>query len=121
MTQSIEKLSASSIAGGAVIESLDYEVQRALDNIIDPNTPAKGARTVTLTIKIMPEEGRDEAKITFVAKSTLQPAAAVETRLFIHDQKGVAVASEYVKPEPQKQAALPANVSKIAAAGGSEE
>jgi len=121
MAQSIEKLSASSIADGAVVEALDYEIQRALDNIIDPNTPAKGARTVTLTIKLMPEESRDEAKITFVAKSTLQPAAAVETRLFIRDQKGVAVASEYVKPEPQKQAKLPENVHKIAAAAGGEE
>jgi len=117
----LDKLSIAGIADGAAVEALDYELQRALDNIVDPNTPAKGARTVTLTVKIMPEANRDEAKVTFTAKSVLQPAAAVETRLFIHDQKGVAVASEYVKPEPQKQAKLPENVHKIAAAGGTEE
>ena len=121
MKESIEKLSAGSIAGGAVVEALDYEIQRALDNIIDPNTPAKGARTVTLQIKFVPEPDRCEAKVTFIAKSNLQPAEAVDTRVFIHDQKGHAIASEYIKPEPPAQHPLPVGVTSIAAAGGRGE
>lgn len=116
----LDTLSAGNIAGGAVIEALDYELQRALDNIIDPNTKAKAARTVTLQIKLMPNDERNKATVSFIAKAALQPAQAVETDVYIFDQKGHAIASEAIAPDMPKQADLP-GVTRIAAVGGIKE
>lgn len=118
--ETIEGLSSGTLAGGAVIEALDYELQRALDNIIDPNTKAEAVRTVTLQIKIKPNDARSKAAVSFIAKSTLQPAQAVDTDVYIFDQKGHAVATEAAAPELPKQRELP-GVTRIAAAGGSKE
>lgn len=118
--QELEGLSAGTLAGGAVVEALDYELQRALDNIVDPNTKAEAARTVTLQIKIKPNESRNKASVSFIAKSTLQPAQAVDTDIYIFDQKGHAVASEAQAPDAPKQGDLP-GVTRITAAGGAKE
>ena len=115
----IESMSAATLAGGAVIEALDYELQRAFDNIVDPNTSETGTRVVNLQIKIKPKD-RGKAEVSFIAKSVLQPAKAVETEVYIFDQKGKAVASEYVRPEEPKQHPLPTGVTHISAAGGKE-
>ena len=94
MAETIERLSSGTIAGGAVIDALNAELQKAFDNIIDPNTEAKRARTVTLTIKIEPNDIRSEALVTFTATSKLCPTQAVAVEVSIRDQKGEAIVSE---------------------------
>lgn len=98
----IEKMSIATIAAGAVIEALDYELQRVFDNVIDPNTKADATRKVTLTISIKPDANRDMAAVSFIAKSTLQPADAVAARVAIYDSRGTAEVTEYVKEIPSQ-------------------
>ena len=83
MAETIEKLSSGTIAGGAVISALNAELQRAFDNIVDPNTPPDKARTVVLTIKIEPNKDRDEATVSFVTTSKLPPPTAIEVEVSV--------------------------------------
>jgi len=114
-----EDLSIATIAGGAVIEALDYEFQRVFDNIVDPNTKAESARTLTLQVKIKPDKSRSKATITFLAKAGLQPAEAVESDVYITDKRGKAVV---VESQPPVQHELPVgdNVSPFVANGEKE-
>lgn len=88
-------INVGDLAGGAVGERLNIELQRAAENIMDPNTDWKKARKVQLTITLNPDENRDIALVSIDAKTTLAPARGVATKLVIgKDNAGKAVAAE---------------------------
>ncbi len=85
----------SGLADGAVSERFQLELQRVLENIADPNTDPKKARTLTLTLTLRGNELRDIASVSIVAKTKLAPARDVEAHLLIdQDSKGHIVAAE---------------------------
>ena len=51
----MDKKSIIDMAQGAVVERIDYEMSRMIDNIIDPNTDPKKKRTLTIKIDITPD------------------------------------------------------------------
>ena len=65
-----EKVSLVNLKDGAAIEMFDYELQRILDNIVDPNTNPETKREVTLKVSIKPDENREigAVEITCVPK-----------------------------------------------------
>lgn len=67
----IEVVSLDTLAGGAAVERFNYELQKALDNIGDVNTRAETTRSVSLTIKIKPNEERSGASVSIEIKSSL--------------------------------------------------
>ncbi len=69
------------MARGAIQERVDYEVGKAVDNILDLNTDPVAKRKITLTIEMKPDENRQYIKISASAKSTLAPALPVGTTL----------------------------------------
>lgn len=82
-------------AGGAVAERFNQELQKLIENITDPNTDAKKARTLTLTVKVISNEKRDIAGVQITTKSTLQPAKAIESALVLDcDSKGQVTGAE---------------------------
>ena len=39
---------------GAILERVDYEMGRVLDNILDPNTKPTGKRKITISLELVP-------------------------------------------------------------------
>ena len=71
------------MARGAIQERVDYEVGKAVDNIMDLNTDPTAKRKITLTIEMKPDENRQYIKISASAKSALAPVLPVGTTLGI--------------------------------------
>lgn len=79
----MERASILQMARGAIQERVDYEVTRAVDNILDLNTDATAKRKITLVIEMKPDENRQFIKISASAKSTLAAVTPVGTTLGI--------------------------------------
>ncbi|MGE7977331.1 replication terminator protein [Psychrobacillus sp. NPDC093200] len=73
----------NTFASGALAEKVNIELQKALDNIADPNTDHKKARKVTVSITLKANEKRNLANVVVDTKSTLVPAVGVETEILI--------------------------------------
>lgn len=65
-----DALSVVNIKDGAAVELIDFEIQRVLDNIDDPNT-TDSERKVIFELKFKPNKERTITEITFGAKSNL--------------------------------------------------
>lgn len=98
-TQPIESL--DKLMSGAVSERFSDELKRVLENVLDPNTDAKKARKVQLTVTIKPNEKRNVANFSVEAKSTLAPPVPVATSVYIgKDKNGQVIAEEVTKEIP---------------------
>ena len=67
-----QKTTFLELGRGAMLERFDYELDRIVDNILDPNTPATKPRKITLTITLTPDAERQQIAHSVVVKSTLQ-------------------------------------------------
>ena len=56
---------------GAIMERADYEMRAMIRNILDPNTSAKAARKLNITLTFKPGDDRQTIVVECVAKSTL--------------------------------------------------
>lgn len=84
-----DELNVSSIDGGRVIASVDYQLQKAIENCLDVNTEPKARRSVTLKITIVPTSDRTKAEITYEASAKLAAdATGADTLTFGRDKKG---------------------------------
>src|SRR5687768_14980884 len=91
----MELVSLESMARGAPIVMFGEELTKAIDNILDPNTEAEKARTITLTVKLTPTADRKFAGVEIQASSKLAPNRAVGTGFYIGKRAGQAIAKEY--------------------------
>lgn len=90
-------LSLSNLAEGAAIQKFDDELQKVLNNIVDPNTPADVTREVQLIVKIKPDKNRGYGDISIIAKSKLAPDHEHFTTCAIGKQAGKGVAREIIQ------------------------
>ena len=67
------------MARGAIQERADYEMSRLLDNILDPN----------ITLKLKPDDTRQNIAVSCVAKSTLAATNPVTTSLYVADEETI--------------------------------
>lgn len=89
------------MAKGAIEERADYEMNRVIDNILDPNTKATGKRKIVLTIEFQPDDSREVIPVSVTAKSTLVPTNPVTTSLCIlSDHNGEMCVAEMVPQVP---------------------
>lgn len=80
---------------GAVIERVNVELEKVLQNILDPNTKAKAKRSVLLKITLTPSESREIAEVEIATESKLAPMTPLETAISLGmDRKGTVDASE---------------------------
>lgn len=77
----MKKINLETFAGGAASAMFSREMAKILANVHDPNTDPKKARTLTLTVKLVPDEDRRMVKAEISAKSTLVPADAARATL----------------------------------------
>lgn len=83
MEQSENLINLATIAKGALTEQFDVEMQKVLENITDPNTAAVKERTISITLKLKPNQSRNGASIAIATKSNLAPVNAVFTDILI--------------------------------------
>lgn len=116
-------LRAETMADGAFLEAVDYALEEALANVLDPNTDAKKARKITATITIKPDANRDMGNLSFEVKTALAAPVPVETSIIIdRDRKsGKAVGAELRKGENPAQHQLMDAVSEFAERIGADD
>ncbi|MFI8712004.1 replication terminator protein [Brevibacillus brevis] len=82
-------------ANGALTEKFNTEAQRVLENIADPNTDPKKARTITLTITLKADDNRELAMVDINTKASLAPSKGVQTKIIMgRDRQGKVEAAE---------------------------
>ena len=77
------KKSILEMARGGFMERADYEMEKIVRNILDPNTKATGKRKLTITMELQPDDERENIVVKFAAKSTLTPTNPAQTMLYI--------------------------------------
>lgn len=85
----------------AIEERVDYEMDKVIQNILDPNTKATAKRKITLTIELTPDDERRTIGVSVTAKSTLAATNPVATALYVtSDGNGELVVAEMVPQVP---------------------
>lgn len=69
MNEQNQRDSIMSMARGAFEERVDYEMDKVIQNILDPNTKATAKRKITLTIELTPDDERRTIGVSVTAKS----------------------------------------------------
>lgn len=77
------------MARGGVMERVDYEMAKVMDNIFDANTKPTAKRKVTVTVELTPDEERQSINVNYVVKSTLAATNPVRTMLYASDGENV--------------------------------
>jgi hypothetical protein len=96
-----KRVSLDSLASGDALVLFQQELQKALENIADPNTSWKGSRRVQLTVSISPKESRDYAVVEVDCISKLAKAKGVESHFFMGMEGGKVVAYEQKVKQPE--------------------
>ena len=106
MTEQLDKKSILEMSMGAILERVDYEMGRVLDNILDPNTKPTGKRKSTISLELVPSADRRTITVLTTAKATLVPTDPVTTSLYITNQPttGEMVVAEMVPQVPGQTA-----------------
>jgi len=87
-------LSLQTLGQGAAVEIFNEELTKMLDNVLDPNTSATAARSVTLTFAVTPDEDRSFGSGKIDVSSKLAPHKSVGLPVYIGRHAGKAVATE---------------------------
>lgn len=86
---------------GALTERFNYEMDRVLQNVFDPNTNAKQKRQIQIVIDITANERRDAAEFKIDVKSKLAPPVPVSQTVFLAmDDQGNVTATEITNQVP---------------------
>ena len=71
------------MCNGAFQERTDYEMNRLIDNIMDPNTDPTAKRKIQITLELKPDADRTNVAVSCSVKSSLAPTYPVTTMLYI--------------------------------------
>ncbi len=88
-------LSLENLGAGAGAQLFQHELERVLENILDPNTSAVAKRSVSLQLTITPGEDRRECKIAVKASAKLAPFREVGGQIYVGRKDGAAVATSF--------------------------
>ena len=88
MSEQLDKKSILEMSMGAILERVDYEMGKVLDNIMDPNTKATGKRKITVGLELIPAADRKTITVLTTGKSALVPTEPITTSLFITSAPG---------------------------------
>lgn len=91
----------ASLANGTAEAQFQHQLKKVLENIRDPNAPAHKARTIKITMKLTPNEKRNEASIVIESSCTLVATKPADSHLFIGEHLGVVQALEH-NPDQMK-------------------
>lgn len=83
MKEELDRKSILEMSMGSILERVDYEMGKVLDNILDPNTSPTAKRKITVTLELTPSSDRKTITVHTVAKPSLVPTDPVTTSLCI--------------------------------------
>jgi len=83
MSDQLDKKSILEMSMGAILERVDYEMGKVMDNILDPNTKATAKRKISVTLELIPGADRRTITVQSTAKCSLTPTDPVTTSLYI--------------------------------------
>lgn len=98
-----DTVSLDNLKAGGALQLFQEELDKVLENIMDPNTEAGQLREVRLVVKIKPDRDRSTAAVEIIPSCKLAPAVALGTRMFFGKRGGRFLAWEH---DPE-QMALP--------------
>ena len=79
----MKHINIEKFSNGELTQQINREMESVARNIADPNTEAKTARKITVTITLKPNEQRDFITTSITTKSTLAPTLGAVTALGI--------------------------------------
>lgn len=79
----MKHINIEQFSNGELTRQINREIETVSRNIADPNTEAKTARKITVTITLKPNEQRDFITTSITTKSTLAPTLGAVTALGI--------------------------------------
>ena len=79
----MKHINIEQFSNGELTQQINRELESVARNIADPNTEAKTARKITVTITMKPNEQRDFITTSITTKSTLAPTLGAVTALGI--------------------------------------
>jgi hypothetical protein len=108
------KLTVETLAAGGVVERIHEELKRAIDNICDPNTPAKKPRKVKMEMTIKPNENRNMAEVIVSTSCSVCAPTPIETGIYIgkDPRTGELGAEEFAPGENPEQYHFPGTFEK---------
>ena len=68
MSDQLDKKSILEMSMGAILERVDYEMGKVMDNILDPNTKATAKRKISVTLELIPSADRRTITVQSTAK-----------------------------------------------------
>lgn len=95
----MSKVNLEEFAGGALQEKFDQAFEKTIQNMLDPNTPWKNKRKITVEITFEQDEMRNDTAVHVSVVMKLAPVKPVETRMVIGKnlKTGEVFAEEYGK------------------------
>lgn len=90
-----DTISLTEMARGALQEQFENNFQKVIDNIEDPNTDPKKARTLTIKMKVTPSKMGGTARIEFQTDIKLVPQNVLETQIAFGKELGKTVVREF--------------------------
>lgn len=79
----MSKVNLEEFAGGALQEKFDDAMDKVLANLMDPNTPWKNKRRISVEITFEQNEERDDTSVNVSVVSKLAPVKPIATRMSI--------------------------------------
>ncbi|WML38678.1 replication terminator protein [Neobacillus sp. OS1-2] len=85
----------NTFANGALAERFNQELQKVMNNVVDPNTDPNKVRKVTMTVSISSDDNRELSDVSVQVKSTLVPAKNIQTKIIMdYDGQGKVTGAE---------------------------
>lgn len=93
----MSKVNLETFAGGALQEKFDDAMDKVLVNMMDPNTPWKNKRKISVEITFEQDEDRSDTEVNVAVIAKLAPVKPIGTRMSIGKnlKTGEVFAEEY--------------------------
>ena len=95
----MSKVNLETFAGGALQEKFDDAMEKVLQNMMDPNTPWKNKRKITVEVTFEQNEDRDDTAVDVSVVPKLAAVKPISTKMAIGKdiETGKCYAEEYGK------------------------
>lgn len=79
----MSKVNLEEFAGGALQEKFDDAIEKVLSNLMDPNTPWKNKRKISIEVTFEQNEDRNDTSVNVSVVPKLAPVKPIATRMTI--------------------------------------
>jgi hypothetical protein len=121
----VKNINVLEVARGAIMEQIEIEMKKIIENLNDPNTDWKAVRELGIKLSFKnTDERRQTVQMAGQAKAKLTPNTPIGTLIYTELTTSGVVAVELNKPDPnqisidEEQGMATTNIIKMRKAGG---